>query len=340
MKHILLFLLSIFTITAFSQHTFSIVAVDSVTGEIGSAGATCGDSIIWPGTPGAYIISDIIPGTGAIHTQALWDPANQSNANMRMQNGDSPQQIVDWLESNDVYFNPTVRQYGIVDYNNGSPRSAAYTGPNCFDYKNHIIGPNYAIQGNILLSQQILDSMEVRFNNTSGDLADKLMAAMQGAKVIGADTRCMTEGTSALSAFIRVACANDHPDSLWLDINVAGTAQGVEPIDVLQMKYDDWKAQGKTPCTAPSGTNIVLNQHQIELYPNPIEDSFTITNLPAGKLHVEIIDVSGKIVRTLIIHYLVDSATINTSGLSSGIYMVCIYSDTFTLLHSKKIVQK
>ena len=46
----------------FCQHTFSIVAVDTLTGEIGSAGATCGDSIIWAGTPGAYIISDILPG--------------------------------------------------------------------------------------------------------------------------------------------------------------------------------------------------------------------------------------------------------------------------------------
>ena len=57
---VVLFLLSLSNI--YSQHTFSIVAVDTLTGEIGSAGATCGDSIIWPGTPGAYIISDILPG--------------------------------------------------------------------------------------------------------------------------------------------------------------------------------------------------------------------------------------------------------------------------------------
>ncbi|MDA8556722.1 DUF1028 domain-containing protein [bacterium] len=46
------------------------------------------------------------------------------------------------------------RQYGVVDYHNGSSRSAAFTGTSCFDYKNHILGPNYAIQGNILLGQQ------------------------------------------------------------------------------------------------------------------------------------------------------------------------------------------
>ena len=57
---ILLFILA--PLIAFGQHTFSIVAIDSITKEIGSAGATCGDAVLWPGTPGAALISDIIPG--------------------------------------------------------------------------------------------------------------------------------------------------------------------------------------------------------------------------------------------------------------------------------------
>ena len=168
----------------YSQHTFSIIAVDTLTGEIGSAGATCGDSIIWPGTPGAYIISDILPGVGAIHTQALWTASNQVNARVQMQQGGSPNQIISWLVAHDVQNNPQSRQYGVVDYHDGSSRSAAFTGSSCFDYKNHILGPNYAIQGNILLGQQILDSMEYYFLNTNGCLPEKLMAAMNGAKIV------------------------------------------------------------------------------------------------------------------------------------------------------------
>ncbi len=53
--------------------------------------------------------------------------------------------------------------------------------------------------------------MEYRFLNTEGSLAEKLMSALQGAKVPGADTRCLNEGTSSLSAFVRVAKPNDHP---------------------------------------------------------------------------------------------------------------------------------
>ena len=72
---------------------------------------------------------------------------------------------------------------------------------NCFDYKNHIIGDHYAIQGNILLGQSILDSMESRFLNTSGSLSEKLMASLQGAKVIGADTRCYDDESARCLLF-------------------------------------------------------------------------------------------------------------------------------------------
>lgn len=190
MKNPILFLLVFYFFNSHAQHTFSIVAIDSITGEIGSAGATCGDSIVWPGTPGAKIISDVIPGKGAIHTQSYYLAANQTNAHNRMIAGDSPQQIIGWLIANDNEGDPSIRQYGIVDYNGGHPRSAAHTGAGCFDYKNHLLGKNYSIQGNILIGRQVLDSMESRFNKTKGSLADKLMAAMQGAKIIGADSRC------------------------------------------------------------------------------------------------------------------------------------------------------
>ena len=99
-KHLFLFLVLFVSIKTNSQHTFSIVAVDTLTGEIGSAGATCGDSIIWPGTPGAYIISDILPGVGAIHTQSFWLSSNQVNARARMQQGFSHQMksLIGWCQ--------------------------------------------------------------------------------------------------------------------------------------------------------------------------------------------------------------------------------------------------
>jgi uncharacterized Ntn-hydrolase superfamily protein len=227
------------------QDTFSIVAVDSVTGEIGSAGASCvGYSSGYP--HGAIVLSDVIPGIGAIHTQAAYLSANQDYAHDLMMQGLSPQQIIDSVVANDAQNNPKTRQYGIVDYNNGHPRSAGYTGINCSNYKNDTNNIYYSIQGNILLGQLVIDSMQVRFLNTSGTLADRLMAALQGAKMIGADTRCAAHNSSSLSSFIRVARPADPYDSLYLDLYMAYNQNfsgfvPVDPIDSLQTLYDLWK---------------------------------------------------------------------------------------------------
>lgn len=228
-----------------AQHTFSIVAVDTLTGEIGSAGASCLDDITFPGSGGAIVISDILPGRGAIHTQSFWLAANQNNARLKMEEGLAPAEILLWLKQNDPEgaFGAQKRQYGIVDFDpEGHPRSAAFTGNSCYDWKGHRVGATYAIQGNILLGPEVVDSMEARFLAASGPLSDRLMAALQGANVVGADTRCTDNGTSSLSAFLRVALPGDADDQLHLDLNVPSLPAGMEPIDSLQKLYDEWTA--------------------------------------------------------------------------------------------------
>ena len=176
--YFLLFISSLFP-------TFSIVAVDTNTNEVGSAGGSCiGNSII---------ISDMHPGIGVIHTQSYWLPANQNYASTLMIEGYSPQEIIELLEENDIQNNPTLRQYGVVDLyqendygimyeyecdeidgaiwyglseNNqlgqcADPiiaRSASFTGSNCLNWKGHINGINYAIQGNILIDENVLNA--------------------------------------------------------------------------------------------------------------------------------------------------------------------------------------
>ncbi|MEL7530898.1 MAG: DUF1028 domain-containing protein [Bacteroidota bacterium] len=240
MRSVLFLLLSLpFVLQA--QDTFSIVAVDSVTGEVGSAGASCLDAGVVAG--GVAIIGDLIPGRGAINTQSFYLQSNQNNARNRMLMGDSPDQIINFLVANDAQNDAQVRQYGIADLDaNASPRAAAFTGIDCFDYKNQIVGPYYAIQGNILAGQEILDSMETRFLNASGSLAERLMEALQGANVPGADTRCLNEGVSSQSAYLRVARPNDIYGSPYLDIVVDQTPFGQEPIDSLQNLLDAWTA--------------------------------------------------------------------------------------------------
>jgi uncharacterized Ntn-hydrolase superfamily protein len=156
-----------------------------------------------------------------------------------MLEGLSPQQIIDWLVANDIQGNPTIRQYGIVDLTRNG-ESASYTGINCSDYKNHVTGPGYAIQGNILLGQVIIDTMQYAFLNTDGPLADRLMATLQAAKIIGADTRCASRGTSSQSGFIKVVRIGDG-NSPYLQIVVPDTPIGKDPIDSLQTMFINWK---------------------------------------------------------------------------------------------------
>lgn len=295
---LLLNLLIFFPVTGISQHTFSIVAVDSITGEIGSAGATCLNQ-----EDGALGISDIILSKGAIHTQAWWNPKNQKAARVRMEAGDSPQEIITWLVQNDDGTdgrNKNYRQYGIIDLNDGHPRVAAYTGHYASNVKNHILGPNYAIQGNILLEQAVLTDMETAFINETGSLADKLMAAMQGAKRVGADSRCSSYGKSSLSAFVRVAQSTDTNSfygNLSLDLNVWATPAGIDPIDSLQNVYDKWKVTSLKEITnSPNSFFIYQN------FPNPFNSITTIRYQlsVASKLELNIYNVLGKKVQTLV----------------------------------------
>lgn len=295
-----------------AQDTFSIVAVDTVTGEIGGAGASCIDESAIQG--GVLIINDIIPGRGAIHTQSYWNATNQQNAHDRMVEGYSPQQIIDWLVANDAQNNPGVRQYGIVDFGPfGGARSAAFTGQNCLDYKNHITGPNYAIQGNILLGQQILDSMESRFLNTSGTLAEKLMASLQGANVPGADTRCLGEGVSSLSAFVRVARPEDTTGTYWCDLLVPSTPYGIEPIDSLQVLFDEWLIW--------TGRNAepFIQPNRVKVYPNPAVHHVKIEISTRKKCTIQIISLSGRLVWEQI--YPGEPIELNTVEYEPGIYI-------------------
>ena len=227
---IILFMTSLFA-------TFSIVAIDTDTGEVGSAGGSC--------IAGSIIISDIHPGVGAIHTQSYYLPANQNYASNLMSQGYNPNQIINNLVLNDAQNNPTIRQYGIVSFDDNG-QSSSYTGENCSDWKGHINETIYAIQGNILLNASILDSMESKFINTNGPLSHKLMAALQGAKVPGADSRCLDEGISTYSAFIRVAQPDDIAE-YYIDLNVNSVIPyftqnniWIDPIDTLQVLYDNW----------------------------------------------------------------------------------------------------
>jgi uncharacterized Ntn-hydrolase superfamily protein len=211
--------------------TFSIVAVDSVTGAVGGAGASC--------IAGAEIINSCIEGIGAIHTQAWYIAANQDNADSLMLQGLDPDSIIGWLVNNDAQGLPQRRQYGVVTLA-GPGVSAAFTGTDNTDYKGHLTGPAYAIQGNILLGALILSEMQAAFLSTSGPIEDRLMAALEAADIPGADTRCLHCNKPAISAFIKVVHPGDGITPYLYEL-VHNTPCEENPIPQLRVKYDAWR---------------------------------------------------------------------------------------------------
>jgi uncharacterized Ntn-hydrolase superfamily protein len=320
-----------------AQDTFSIVAIDSLTGEIGSAGASCvGSTATYP--HGAAILSDVIPGTGVIHTQAAWNPINQWYAHDLMIKGSSPQEIIDSLVANDASNNPTTRQYGIADLNGGHPRSAAYTGVNCMNYKNHITGPGYSIQGNILLGQEILDSMQSRYLSTPGSLADRLMAALQGAKVLGADTRCAPKGTSSQSSFLRVGKPDDPYDTLYCDLWMAYPQNypgmyPVDPIDSLQTLYDLWKLSVGT------GKERQSRQDKVKVYMDSAGE--LVVDLSGCRAiadpSVRILDMSGRVLLSNPLKSRITRLALQ-QPLRSGVYLYQVCGSGGNIIQSGKVV--
>lgn len=270
-----------FIITSFFSlmyGTFSIVAVNPYTGEVGSAGASC--------IAGSIIISDVHPGNGAVHTQSYWHSGNQNLAMNYMNLGYSPEQIIDSLVINDIQNNPGVRQYGVVDLvNNG--RSSAFTGENCYDYKGHITGQTYSIQGNILLGEEVIQQIEYNFLNTNGSFSKKLMSALQGANISGADTRCLESGTSSLSAFIRIANPNDSSNDLFLDLNINNVSTGIEPIDLLQDQFTNWLIQQPEILNGDVNNDGFINITDILLMVNNItaDNNLSVASLYSADLN-------------------------------------------------------
>jgi uncharacterized Ntn-hydrolase superfamily protein len=302
-----------------AQDTFSIAAVDTLTGEVGSAGASCVNLFTF-GISDPGFLAQQLPGVGSINTQASYLAANQNAAMARMQAGDDPDQIVAWLQANDAQGNSGNRQYGIARLDGtGGAQAAAFTGAQCLAVAEHRVGPNYAIQGNILLGPEILDAMEQNFLNTTGTLADKLMAALQGANVVGADTRCAANGTSSLFAFLEVAQPGDPFNQPSLSLGVRLGTVGVEPIDSLQWLYDQWLITAGLPSWEQAAP--------LHLAPNPVQDRLVLPGATQRWQEFLVFDAQGRRVPLPFVPARSDRVELDVAGLAPGPYHLVLIGD-------------
>jgi hypothetical protein len=171
--------------------------------------------------------------------------------------------------------------------------------------------------------------METAFLNTEGTLAEKLMAALQGAKRPGADSRCLEFGISSASAFIRVADPSDTDSSygnLSLDLNVWITSEVFEPIDELQTLFD--QALSVEDPLAVNGINI---------YPNPSKGELFIRSVLNVKEAI-LLNVTGQEVARFSIRE--NLTSIDFSKYGNGVYFLSLKNDKGILTTQKIIINK
>jgi uncharacterized Ntn-hydrolase superfamily protein len=158
-------------------HTFSIVARDSSTGEMGVAVQThwfaVGTRVSWAEA-----------GAGAIATQSFTNVSFGPRGLALLKQGMTAKAALKQLIESDE--GREVRQVGIID---SKGNTASWTGKNCIREAGHLAGDNFSVQANMMLSDEVWPAMARAFHETKGHLSERLLAALEAAQASGGDIR-------------------------------------------------------------------------------------------------------------------------------------------------------
>jgi uncharacterized Ntn-hydrolase superfamily protein len=158
-------------------HTYSIVARDPATGELGVAVQSHWFSV-------GPIVAWAEAGVGAVATQSFVDPSYGKNGLDLMRGGKSAPDTLKELLGKDK--GREVRQVAMID---AQGRVEAWTGRNDIQAAGHIVGKNFSVQANLMLNDRVWPAMARAFESAKGDLAERMLAALDAAEAAGGDIR-------------------------------------------------------------------------------------------------------------------------------------------------------
>ena len=165
------------TPTSRPVHTYSIVARDARTGDLGVAVQSH-----W------FSVGPIVPwaesGVGAVATQSLVEVSYGPLGLDRMRAGATAAEALAALVRADT--NAAVRQVAMVD---AKGRVAAHTGERCIAFAGHMTGEGFSVQANLMASERVWPAMAEAFRKAEGDLAERLLTALDAAEAAGGDIR-------------------------------------------------------------------------------------------------------------------------------------------------------
>ncbi len=245
------------------KSTFSVVAVDPLTGDVGIAGASC--------VPiSAACMTALVPGQGASATQAAaLDPKQRMQIFDMLQQGATATEIIDFVSDESYDASKRIRQYGVVTLNGGKVHVAGFTGNQTEAWSGDQQNLTMAVsaQGNTLEGPNVVSDALAAFAATDiGPVAfpDRLLRALEAASAAGGDRRCNGNGIrqTAQAAFIAVSRADqppfaatmgrdpspNDPDTPWLFISVIEGKGGPNPLLELRKQYDTWRSENLPAC--------------------------------------------------------------------------------------------
>lgn len=179
-------------------HTYSIVARDDTSGQLGVAVQSHWFSV-------GSVVSWAAAGVGAIATQSFAEPAYGPRGLDLMRRGLSAPQSLSALLGQDA--EGAVRQVAFVD---AEGRVAAHTGDRCIRHAGHLMGPGFSVQANMMLTNTVVPAMGAAYKASEGPLVERLLAALEAAEAAGGDIR------GRQSAAVLVVAAEDSGRP-WLD---------------------------------------------------------------------------------------------------------------------------
>jgi uncharacterized Ntn-hydrolase superfamily protein len=199
-------------------HTFSIVARDSVTGDMGVAVQSH-----W------FSVGPVVPwaraGVGAVATQSLVLVSYGPLGLDLMEEGMSAGEALEKLLEDDAH--SAVRQVAMVD---GQGNVAAHTGDSCIAYASHYEGNGYSVQANMMLTNKVVPAMAQAYEKAQGDLADRMLAALEAAQAAGGDIR----GRQSAAILIVRGVPTEEPWSdVVMDLRVEDHPQPIEELKRL-----------------------------------------------------------------------------------------------------------
>jgi uncharacterized Ntn-hydrolase superfamily protein len=204
--------------------TFSIVARDAETGDIGVAVQSHYFSV-GPIVPWAE------PGVGAVATQSLVEVSYGPKGLELMKDGRSAEQALKELLAEDDH--AEVRQVAMVD---AKGNVAAHTGEKCIADAGDHVGKGYSVQANLMANDKVWDAMARAYERSNGDLAERLLATLEAAQAAGGDIR----GQQSAAIVIVKGKRSSRP---WTDrIMDLRVEDSPKPIAELRRLVTTWRA--------------------------------------------------------------------------------------------------